>query len=87
MKIILQQFAVFRRFTKEMCELLWSYASLKISIIADPEHVNDVMFILVFTQVTLPLMSSRELLRSQAKEIIYIVALIVLAFVLNISVN
>ena len=44
-----------------------SYPLLKISTIADPAHVSDVMSILRFTQITKPIISSR-IIRSQVEE-------------------
>ena len=63
-----------------------SYPLLKIPTIADPAHVSDVMYVLRFIQVTKPIVSSR-IIRFQVEQTNNIVALAVVMFILNISVE
>ena len=53
-----------------------SYPLLKIPTIADPAHVNDVMYVLRFILVTKPIISSR-IICFQVEQINYIVTLVV----------
>ena len=53
-----------------------SYPLFKISTIADPAHVSDVIYILSFIQVTKPILSSR-IIRFQVEQTNNIVALAV----------
>ena len=61
-----------------------SYPLLKILTIADPAHVSDVMYVLCFSQVTKPTISSR-IIRFQVEQTNNVVALAVFMFILNIS--
>ena len=62
-----------------------NYPLLKIPTIADPAHVNDVMYVLRFILVTKPIISSR-IICFQVEQINYIVALVVFfMFILDIS--
>ena len=63
-----------------------NYLLLKIPTIADPAHVSDVMYVLRFFQVTKPIISSR-IIGFQIEQTNNIVALTVLIFILNISVE
>ena len=63
-----------------------SYRLLKISTIAEPAHVSDVMYVLRFIQVTKPIISSR-IIRFQVEQTNNIVALAVCMFILNIWVE
>ena len=59
---------------------------MKIPTLADPEHVNDVMYVLRFIQVTKPIISYR-IIRFQIEQTNNIVALAVFMFVMTISVE
>ena len=63
-----------------------SYPLSKIPTIADPAHVSDVMCVLRFIQVTKTIISSR-IIRLKVEQTNNIVALAVLMFILNISVE
>ena len=63
-----------------------SYPLLKISTIADPAHVSDVMYVLRSIQVTKPIISAR-IIRFQVEQTNNIVALAVFMFILNILVE
>ena len=65
---------------------MWSYPLLKIPNIADPVHVRDIIYILLFIQVTKPIISSR-ISSFQDEQTNNIVALAVFVFVLNILVE
>ena len=60
-----------------------SYPLLKIPTITNPAHVSDVMYVINFTQVTKPIVSSR-IIRLQVEQTNNIVALAVFMFILNI---
>ena len=63
-----------------------SYPLLKIPTITDPAHINDIMYVLHFIQVTKPIISSR-IIRFPVEQTNNIVALAVFMFILNISVE
>ena len=63
-----------------------SYPLMKILAIDDPEHASDVMSILLFTQVTKPITSSRSI-RSQVAETNETIAQTVFIFISKMSVE
>ena len=62
------------------------YPLLKLPTIADPAHISDIMYVLRFIQITIPIISS-QIIRFQVEQTNNIVALAVFMFILNILVE